>query len=85
MAGHEPVGISVIFLLAQEPAAAKEEDVDVGGDVDITSAIEDDDEGAEELLAVHTANSEAFGQAMKERLKDQVCFCKPLVRPACSA
>ena len=77
--------MTVIFLCAQEPAAAKDEDVDVDGDVDTTSAIEDDDEGAEELLAVHTANSEAFGQAMKERLKDQVCLCKPLVRPAYSA
>lgn len=85
MAGHECVGMTVTFLHAQDPAAAKEENGDVDGDVDTTSAIEDDEEGAEELLAVHTANSEAFDQAMKERLKDQVGSCRPVLRPACSA
>ena len=65
------------YLQAEEPAEAMD-----NAEVDKTSTtetstmenptIEDEEEGAEELLQAHTAvDSEAFDQAMKDRLREQ--------------
>ena len=59
---------------AELPAAAAAEEVD--GDVDNTSTVEstleDDEEGAEELLQARVAaDSEAFDQAIKDQQREQ--------------
>jgi len=73
---ERPLKMSLSYLQAEEPADAIEEDAEVDNTSTIeTSTIEDptiEEEGAEELLQAHTAvDSEAFDQAMKDRLREQ--------------
>ena len=59
-------------MQAEEPAAAADEDRGLDNGSVAEPALEDEEEGAEELLQVHAAaDSEAFDAAMKDRLRDQ--------------